>query len=596
MMKRHYQKYLNLIIVSVLALVFFGATASFNYLSQDKGYVKWTSPDEAANYFFSERFSATGQLAFFDRANLIGDQMVLPRSFRSDAGWLKPVSFLGIILIYGTLASGLGAGLIPFFTPLFAAFGIILFYLLIKKIFHDRLALWAAFLLATFPVYIYYTVRSLFHNVLFIVLLLAGAYFLAIILRRKSIPDQAAPKEDSAHKFFTWRYPLIAWGRLLSALLAGLFCGLAIITRTSELLWLVPAGLIILIFYARRLSSAQVVLFFSGLFLALLPAAYENKILYGAYLRGGYNEMNRSLTEISQVGGSFLQATFRGQFYQYRDYLFDLGQKIFYFGFHPQQSLAMFRHYVLEMFPVVWYAGVLGLGLLFIQNCRRFQKKYLVYVLSWLAVSLILVFYYGSWRFNDNPDPTRFTIGNSYTRYWLPLYLGLLPLVSLAIIRFSRALSAALIQCHERLKEIVATGLQAVIVFLIAAASVLFVLYGSEEGLVYLYYNNQAERQSVGQVFSLTAPDSVIITRYYDKLLFPERRVIVGTIPDEAVLKAAAKLVSYYPVYYYNFYLSPADVQYLNERKLPAYQLQLAVVKQINGSFALYQITSYGQK
>jgi asparagine N-glycosylation enzyme membrane subunit Stt3 len=185
-MKIKWLKLTNLLIVSLLALVFFVFTASFNYFTQDKNYTKWTSPDETANYFFSKRFSETGQLAYFDQAAIIGDNLVMPRSLRSDFGWVKPVSFLGIILTYGSIGAQLGVGVIPFLTPFFAALGIIIFYLLVSRIFENqRVGLVSSFLLASFPVYIYYTVRSMFHNVLFIVFLLIGAYLLLLALGAK---------------------------------------------------------------------------------------------------------------------------------------------------------------------------------------------------------------------------------------------------------------------------------------------------------------------------------------------------------------------------------------------------------------------------
>ncbi|NCN22495.1 hypothetical protein GW934_03325, partial [Candidatus Falkowbacteria bacterium] len=117
-----------------------------------------------------------------------------------------------------------------------------------------------------------------------------------------------------------------------------------------------------------------------------------------------------------------------------------------------------------------------------------------------------------------------------------------------------------------------------------------FVLYGSEEGLAYLYYNNLAEKNNAERVFELTEEDSIIITKYYDKFFFPERRIIMGTLPDEEVLTATSKLVAHYPVYYYNFYLNEADVNYLNERKFPPYELEMNLVKRMNRNFGLYKL------
>jgi 4-amino-4-deoxy-L-arabinose transferase-like glycosyltransferase len=570
----------------LLAVIFFVGTASFNYLTQDSNYTKWSSPDETANYFFTKRFSQTGQLAIFDPAAVLGNNLVMPRSVRSDAGFIKPVSFLGIILIYGKLAAVFGPAIIPFLTPFFAALGLILFYLLVRRLFSERVGLWSAVLLATFPVYIYYTARSMFHNILFIVLLLAGLYFFVLALDQ---PETAAVKS----RFLSWTLPARAWWTMAAALASGLFVGLAIITRTSELLWLAPAMILVWLFYVRRLGWTRPLLFISGVIIALLPAAYYNQILYGSFWYGGYNAMNRSLDDIARTGGALWQFTWSGQFNYYRHYLGQIFRQVFYFGFNSDQSITMFRHYVLEMFPELLYAGLAGLLILFGQNCRRFRKKYLLYFLTWLLVSAILVFYYGSWKFNDNPDLTHFTIGNSYTRYWLPVYLGFMPLAALALVRLSRAILLIGTASQARIRKIIATGLQTAVIIVYAALALIFVLYGSEEGLVFLYYNNQAEKANTELVWSLTEPSAVIITRYYDKFFWPERRVIMGTIPDDEVLTAAAELVKSYPVYYYNFYLTEADVAYLNTRKLASYHLALKLVKRTNAKFGLYQI--YGK-
>jgi hypothetical protein len=245
------------------------------------------------------------------------------------------------------------------------------------------------------------------------------------------------------------------------------------------------------------------------------------------------------------------------------------------------------------MFTIFVFVGLFGLLLLFVQNCRKFRKKYLVYVLVWGILSVILVFYYGSWKFNDNPNPNSFTIGNSYTRYWLPIYLMLIPLVSLAILRVSRALLLITQKSKDRIRLMIATGLQFAAIIIISASSLIFVMYGSEEGIAFLYYNNISERVNTEKVLKLTSPNGIIITRYYDKFFFPERRVIMGTLPDDEILRASAKLVAHYPVYYYSFFLDEAAVTYLNERKFLPYNLQMKLINKVNSKFGLYQLTKY---
>ncbi len=577
------KKYLNLIIVSFLALVFFIATASFNYYSQSQNYVKWSSPDETANYFFAKEFSQSGNLSFFDPANIIANNIVIPRSVRSDQGQVKPVSFLGIILIYGWIASIFGIVVIPFLTPAFAALGLILFYLIVRRLFSERVALWSAFLLAVFPVYIYYTVRSMFHNVLFVVLLLAGVYLFSLALGSKILKAKT--------KFLTWSLSKRQCLEFVAIFASGLFIGLAIITRTSELLWLIPVLIIIYFFYARRLAVTKPIIFIAGLILALLPAAYYNQIIYAYFWHGGYNAMNSSLNNIAVSSGDILRSTWAGQFNYYRHYFAQIFRNVFYFGFNSQQSLIMFQHYISGMFPFIFYSGVLGLVLLITKNFRNFKKKYLVYILLWLTLSTILVLYYGSWKFNDNPNIMQFTIGNSYTRYWLPIYLGLIPLGALALVRLTQAILFINLHKPERIKKIIATGLQLFIIMAFSASSILFVLYGSDEGLAYLYNNDRIEKINTEEVWNLTEPSAIIITRHYDKFFWPQRRVIMDNISNKQVYKEIVKLLPYYPVYYYNFYLDKAAVNYLNNRKLSPYHLHLNLVQKLNLRFGLYKLS-----
>ncbi len=587
-MKINWKKLVNPVIVVILALVFFVATSSFNYLTQDKNYTKWTSPDETANYFFSRQFGEKQALSYFDQAAVVGDNLVMPRSLRSDSGWVKPVSFLGIIISYGTIASWLGTGVIPFLTPFFGALGIIFFYFLVSYIFKNkRIGLISAFLLASFPVYIYYTVRSMFHNVLFVVFLIIAAYFLAIALGGKK---KEGIWESLKNKFFSFRLEKERNLQMIWALLAGAFSGLAVITRTSELIWLAPVAGIIWIFYARRLGLIKLLLFFAGLFLTLLPVAYWNTVLYQGSFNTGYNAMNNSLQELSTASTEVVKTTFGGQATKYVEYFETLSHNIFYFGFNKAQSISMFKHYVIEMFTELVIIGGIGFLILFIKNIFHFRKRYLVYAIVWGTLSIILIFYYGSWLFNDNPNPNSFTIGNSYTRYWLPIYLMLLPLVALAIEKISRLLLLITNKTKSRIRNIIATGLQTVCVMYFAYIGIVFVLFGSEEGLAYLYHNNLAERANAEKVWSLTEKDGIIITQYYDKFFFPERRIIMGKLPNDEILVAIEKLVAHYPVYYYNFYLNDKDVAYLNERKFAPYNVEMKLIKKVNSKFGLYKI------
>lgn len=576
----------NILGAIVIALLFFVATSSFNFFTQKNNLVKWNSPDETANYFLAKRYATGEELAKFVPANIVANDLVRPRSLRSDNGWLKPVSFLGIILIYGEIAAWTSVAVIPYLTPFFGALGIIIFYLLLRRLFNKRIALMSAFLLAVFPVYFYYSVRSMFHNVLFTVLALTGFYFIVLAL------DKACSYEIKP-KLISWKIPVNVLRGWLLIFLSGLFFGLAVITRSSELLWLLPVWGLIIIFYGRRVGISRFFLFLVGLVLGLLPALYYNQILYQSPFYGGYGEMNRSISDISQAGAQFVQKTAQINISAYREIFDKIFKNIFFFGFHPGQSLEMFRYYVIEMFPWLTYLAALGLLGLITLNWPKPRRKYLVYVLMWAILSAILILYYGSWRFSDNPNAGSHTIGNSYTRYWLPIYLMAIPLASLTI---ELALKIFFFFFRKkRIQRVLISGGAAIAVFFIAVSSINFLLFGSEEGLAYLYYNMKSDRE-IGQiVFNKTQQDAVIMTQYHDKVFFPERQVIMGVITEEPFYKYLDQLVKYYPVYYFNFSLKPEAVKYLNDGRLAKYGLKLELVKQANKKFSLYKISKNTQ-
>lgn len=668
--KNWLKTYFHWLILAILAICFFIGASSYNYLTQKNDFIKWASPDETANYTFTKLYAQTGELSFFEKYNLYSGEIMHPRSVRSDAGWLKPVSFLGIILIYGKIASVFGYKIIPYLTPLFAAIGIIYFYFLIKKIFGKTNALISACLLASLPPYIYYSARSMFHNVLFVVLFVIGLYYLigsgkiGKDSRRQRVDNKGDNQESisSGKNLFSVIpcHPQLDWGltgnptyiektmdssrilmrdgndklssfilqkdslfcylkSLIRPALAGIFIGLAVITRTSELLWLAPALFVLWIFNIKKFGLAKLLVFLSFLGMAILPALYWNNILFGSPLRGGYPEMNQSLSNIAFAGSAII---FPANALAKNEILTKIKDSIFYFGIHPKYSLQMFDYYFVKMFYWIFWPSVAGLALAILPSfssglkalafifLRRLKpsgpglkagrRRLWIYLLCSAIMSIILLFYYGSWEFHDNPDPNQYTIGNSYTRYWLPIYLAAIPFAALAVERLARLFGklhferAGLLPpkffSWEIRQGIIAAGARTLLICLVFFISLQFVLFGSGEGLVYAIEKNRSDRNEYEKVLALTESNSVIITRYHDKLFFPERKVIVGLFDDDNMIKEYANAAKYIPVYYYNFTLPPRDVAYLNSRRLSAFGLKIEEVEQVDGDFSLYRL------
>lgn len=572
------KKYWHWPVIIFIAVCFFIGTSSYNYLLNRDGVIKWSSPDETANYTFAKLYSQEKKLSIFEKENLKIEDIARPRSFRSDYGEMKPVSFLGIILIYGKIASLTSYKIIPYLTPLFASAGIIFFYLIIRRIFGRTNALISALLLASFPVYIYFSAKSMFHNVLFISLLMMGIYFGMIMLVKREGKR--------------------VWLDIVFAGLSGFFFGLAIITRASELLWVIPLLFIIWLFNIKKIGIKKLIIFISFLFLGILPALYWNQILYGSPYFGGYGEMNRSIINIGQASAEIAKTAVAGQISRQGETIKFLKENLLPFGYNPKNSLKMFYFYFVKMFPIIFWLGVFGF-IVFMQKMEKWKARHYAYAFSYFILSYFLIVYYGSWKFNDNPDPTHFTIGNSYTRYWLPIYLGVLPLAAMFIkkatgIFYPRAKIGVENNLREKIiyyfKKILVYGLRILIIAVIFFISLKFVIKGSEEGLLFTYQKQKGAKEELAEVLNKTEENATIITYYHDKVFFPERKVIVGLFDDNNMIKNYAIIAKDSPVYYYNFTLPNKDLIYLNEKRLRQYKLQLLPVVAVKNDFTLYKL------
>lgn len=593
--KKKFKKYWRIIIIFLLAISFFLGTSSYNFFTQDEKFIKWSSPDETANYVFAKLYGQTGELVIFEKYNLLVDDIIHPRSFRSDNGHLKPVSFLGIILIYGKLVSFTSYKILPYLTPFFASFGIIFFFLLIKRLFGQNNAFISSFILATFPPYVYYTARSMFHNVLFIVFLIIGLYFSILSMKKIKFKD---------------KYGFLS---IFFIALGGLFIGIAITCRISELFWILPMLLIIWTFNVKKIGIAKFFIFVLFLVLAIFPVFYCNQILYLSPINSGYPELNQSILNIANASSGIVKSTVVGELSDNVLFLRNIKDNIFHFGLKPRQSINMFYYYFIDMFFILFYFGLFGL-ILFLQVINKWRAKHYTYFFALLIVSILLVLYYGSWEFYDNPDKTRHTIGNSYTRYWLPIYLGFIPFMSIFIIRITRLLipkyninlqfnanfiniinfdnfkNRILRNIKLPRRKFLINGLKTIIIFIIMVLSIFFVLFGSEEGLYSTVIKQNTARYEYNEIIKLTETNSVLITMYHDKLFFPERKVIVGLFNDGAMNAKYAILASMLPVYYYNFTLPKKDVEYLNNRKLKEVGLKIEKIRQITKDFSLYRL------
>ncbi len=447
----------------------------------------WNSPDETANAFWAERVASSESLAVRDVVIGLGNGAIHPRSMAVQGDALVPGSFSGLILLFGTLRLFTR---LPFFlfTPLFTAVAGILFGLSIEKLFDRKTGFWSAILFFLHPAILYYAARGLFHNVLCVdLLIIAAACFL---FRKRPIADA----------------------------LGGFAFGWAMLTRTSEAVWAMPAFLAFLPLLGKdrwkRLRWAV-----AGAAFPLFLLLQMNASLYGSPFRTAYVAAPSAavVSQASPAPSATAPAT------------------ALPFGFHPRLIARNAWAYGLKLF---WWQSLLALGgfLLWLRAFRKATRAQKTYFVSALLTAAWLALLYGSWAVRDRLDPGRVTIGTSYVRYFLPAYVAMLPFGALAFVR---------------LREKMKAPFTAIAAILVAALTIRATVFAGDESLravrATLAQNAAKKTILLGSVFP---SDAVIMTERFDKVFAPDRLRIIPTA-DRAGFAAAAVAINYAPVYWY---------------------------------------------
>ncbi len=518
-----------------LALVFFFIYSWF-YLGTAAATAKFNSPDEAANYFFIKNYVVEGTLKVFEPLNLTTGGIVHPRSITTSGGNLIPGSFLGLILIYGWLAKIFTLGIVWWLTPFFAIAAVFFLYKIVKNIFDRRIALWSAFLLLVHPAFWYYASRGFFPNILFISLILAGFYFLV---------GRGKPKN-----------PVLNY---LDYIFAGLFFGLALTVRLSEIIWVGAALFLLFLIYRKNLKWLEVIVFLLPAGLAFIPVIFYNQTIYGEPLTTAYN-LGEGSTAVSGVGWFTPAVKF-----------------IFPFGLQIKNILKNFSTYFAGMFW--WFALPAAFGaVVFIRRliAGKLDKKIISYLSLGGFISLFLFLYYGSWVFYDNPAKVA-SIGTSYTRYWLPIYILSLPLVAFTL--------AKLIDFIRPWKEKLFAGVLCLI-FILFGVNLVF--FDKNDGLAYIYKNVWDYAAIAKTVNEMIPAEAIIIVDRADKIFFPDHRVIVP-LREESTYTAIPELAKTFPLYYYGLPLVEREMNYLYDGRINREEIEITEVKNF-GAETLYKL------
>jgi len=470
-------------------------------------------PDETANYFWSQQFAINSQLSIAQPINQFADNQIYPRSFNVNSnGDLVPGSFLGLILIFGVLAKIFTVDILIYLTPIFGVFGIFAFFGIIKRIFDSRIAFWSSFLVLFNPVWLYYSVTSMLPNVVFIALLLISYYFLVIV-------------NDSNQNDVVTAYAKVRPSNIfyLNFVLAGFFGGLALSVRPSELIWVGFIYLVIFYWIRNRINWLKILVFVALFCLAILPTFYFQQIIFGHWYSVGYDQLQAGRQAACVVCQSVTNLFVP-------------------FGFHP--GLIVYNSWTI-MFSQFWLWFLLALlgYLACITNKKRLSSKVYNYFLVGFIVSIFLLFYYGSWQFTDLLTLNVNTLAISYLRYWLPIFLFIMPLVAVALDWFGNFFA------RRNFKPIF------LLVFLILFyQSISLVLLQNQDSILPVKNRIVEYKKLADLVNQETEGNSIIVTARKDKVFFPDRKVIhsFDSLAINKELSATlSNLVEQVPVYYY---------------------------------------------
>jgi MFS family permease len=518
------------ILIGAIIVAFFVYSSFYSSFSS----LKFNSPDETANYFFAKMYAQDGVLRVFEPLNFIAENRIQPRSMAVVNGYLVPGSFLGLILVYGWLAKIFGLKLLLCLTPVFAGFAVFCFYEIIKKIFSSQIAFWSALLLLIHPSFWYYSARGLFPNVLFVSFLIFSFYFM--VRAGSSLPLASKIPEKSKSKNY------------MDFILAGLFFGLAMTVRLSEIIWVGAVIFALFFVYRKKLQWDQVGIFIIFAIITFSPIFAYNQIFYGNSLMTAYN-----LNDGGAAGGSG----------QGVGWLVSFARYVFPFGLHFKNILKNFSNYFVGMFW--WLAIPLAVSFsIFIRDFigGKLEKKIKLYFIFYGAVSLFLFVYYGSWLIYDNPAK-EVSVGTSYVRYWLPIYILSLPLVSWGLIKFVGF-------WRGWQKKIVAVMLG--LSFFSLSAGLVF--FDKNDGLVMAGANMREYSRIAEAVNRTIEPDAIIVVDRADKIFFPEHQVI-QPLRDDQIYKLIPKLSGKMPLYYYGVTLPEKDIEYLYARKFNPKEIEI---------------------
>jgi hypothetical protein len=428
-------------VLAFCSILFFVIYSYLAFISPDK----FVSPDEVANYHFTQLYAQTGELKYSEDLNYIARGIIHPRGAVFTDGYVTSAKFLGFQVVNGTLAVII-PDIIRFLTPLLAVIGALFFYLLIRDMFNSEVALFSYLLLLLLPTYFYWSSLSMFENIAGCVMIIISFRYFFLILKSSKI------------SYF---------------ILFGLFFGLSLFIRPDFIFLAIPFGIIAL-WKIKKIKKTYLTYAFLALLVSFGPFLILNNMLYGSPLTTGqhvqYNITQTFLGDEFSMGNLFTNTL-----------------------------------NLINLMPVIFICTLLGV-ILWIKS-NGIKSPYIAFsVTGLLALSL----YY----LDDKIITT--TVHSSYGRYLLPASILFLPFLSYFIYKFRSKIIPVLL------------------VLFLTIFNILTVTSTIESNL----YSVKSYAEISQNVAKATESNAVVFLDYWDKAIYPERRVaIVSELPEENLPK-----------------------------------------------------------
>lgn len=504
----------------ICGVIYLGSLFAFSGMEANN------APDENATSFFISQVRDGDLPRVEEKRNRELFNAIHPRSTTVVGDYIVPIGFVGIPMWYGMLLRGLPAS-IPNELPtaiLIVLAGIAWFKIQEKYLGEKELALISTVLLFTLPPFWYYATRGLMPNVPFVCTLILAFY--------------------AVDMGFCKRYKM-QW---LNLLIGGGLLGVAISIRMSEIPWLMLAVAGYAIIKKKELSAEKVVIGCIGVAIALLPVFALQNTIYGAWQETGYTVKNQVSYEQGVMSESVSAFQTSAEIVE-KNRVDRIFGEVLPFGFHEKLIVKHVFENVFILLPLVAALGTLG-----VVYAWWNKREWRLYIITLALVATWLFVLYGSWSINDNPDPFAVTLGNSYSRYWLPIYIGLIPLIAIAINeigKVGKSKKSALVICMV-LGWMVFGGAS---------------ITRGEDGFFAMRQRLLQYDKDANIVKEEVPEDALLITHYADKYLFPSRDVIIG-LTAESTIQALPRVLEEYETYYFGLSLPQKDINFYQENVL----------------------------